>query len=194
MPYNVVLFDGDGVTIKEGRLFSEVLLESHGISMEAMQPFFKGPFQRCVVGEADLKEELAKVIGGWGWSGTVDALMHYWFSTGDNLNEEIVSLIKNLRATGVPCYLVSNNEHYRGAYLWNRLRHLFDGAFISGDVGFKKNQEAFFAHVVQKVHVTDRASILLIDDDQENVETAKSFGIDAVHYRQFSDLDGIISL
>lgn len=77
MKYPVMLFDADGVMITSSRLFSEQLELDYGISVKKMQPFFTGVFKLCSVGQADLKQELDKVIGEWGWQGTVDELPEF---------------------------------------------------------------------------------------------------------------------
>lgn len=56
-----VIFDSDGM-LSHGPRFSEHYAREHGILIEEMTPFFTGPFKKCLVGQADLKEELAK---GW---------------------------------------------------------------------------------------------------------------------------------
>jgi hypothetical protein len=77
--FKVILFDADGMIISSPR-FSEQLEKQYGIPWNRMEPFFKGPFQACKIGNADLKEELAKAIQDWGWQGSVDELVDFWFA------------------------------------------------------------------------------------------------------------------
>ena len=71
MRYKAIFFDADGVLIKSKRRFTDSLREEFGMEPERAQPFFKGVFKECVLGRADLKTELAMVMGDWGWKGSV---------------------------------------------------------------------------------------------------------------------------
>lgn len=93
MKYKAIFFDADGVLIKSKYLFSEQLEKDYGISIDVMLPFFTGVFRQCSVGKADLKEELANVIGDWGWEGTVEELMDYWFTKGTEIDQEVVEYV-----------------------------------------------------------------------------------------------------
>lgn len=191
MKYKVALFDADGVTFTEGQLFSEILAEKRMInSLAKTASFFKGPFQQCLVGKADLKEELSKVVKEWGWSGTVDELINFWFTVGNEIDEAVSKYIHNLKDKGVSCYLVTNQEKYRGELLRIKLAHLFERTFVSAEIGYRKEDPSFFEYVYNdvKAKVTSKQEILLIDDDPKNIGAARQFGIDAIHFRTSADL------
>lgn len=193
MKYKAILFDADGVVLKEGQRFSEYYSEKYGVPLETMNPFFSGPFQRCLIGQADLKEELAKVLDEWRWRGTVDELLEVWFSTSNELNEEAAVLVKEARSKNIACYLATNQEKHRGDYFKNRLQDMFDGFFVSSDIGHKKDEIEFyqciFNHLKGPIAAGD---VLLIDDDIKNVRTALTVGINSIHYHHISDLADII--
>lgn len=191
MKYKVVLFDADGVTFDEGQLFSEILAEKGMItSSEKTVPFFKGAFQKCLVGQADLKEELARVTGEWGWEGTVDKLINFWFTVGNEINQEVATYVHNLKEHGVSCYLATNQEKYRGALLRSNLAHLFERVYVSAEIGFRKEDPRFFEYVYdkEKDKVSNKQEIVLIDDDEKNIVAAKQFGIEAIHFCTSADL------
>ena len=86
-------------------LVSNILKENE-VSIDEMTPFFIGPFKDCLVGNADLKEELQKgSIEKWNWPGTVDELLNYWFSVGRQLDQHVFDSIGELRANGLTCVL-----------------------------------------------------------------------------------------
>ena len=58
----VVLFDVDGV-LANAEPFSRQLERDYGITQRMVGPFFQERFQECLVGKADLKEELSKRSG-----------------------------------------------------------------------------------------------------------------------------------
>jgi len=192
MKYKVILFDADGVTLIEGKLFSEILAEKSLItSLEKTTPFFTGVFkEKCLVGKADLKEELAKVVEGWGWKGTVDEIIDFWFSIGIDLNNEVVDYITELKEQGVACYMTTDQEKYRGAFLRNKFGELFDGVFVSSEIGYRKKDPEYFQYVYEKVQdkIIDKSEILFIDDGENNVKNAKEFGIEAIHFQNTKDL------
>ena len=93
-----VIFDSDGM-LTHGPRFSDTYAKEHGISIEEMTPFFTGPFRECLVGKADVKEELKKGwLKRWQWKGTADDLLGYWFSVGDTLDQEVFTMVGALRS------------------------------------------------------------------------------------------------
>lgn len=189
MKYSTILFDLDGVLITQAMQFSDRLEEIYGIPVERLQPFFTGVFLECGVGKADLKEELAKVIGEWGWQGSVDQLLTFWFSTGTEIDEQVAGFVRELRQQGVKTYLTTDQEKYRGEFLRQMLGNgiLFDEVFYSAEVGCRKKDPAFFAYVDERIS-TDRDKVLFIDDGERNVETAKVFGYDAYLFKNLAGL------
>ena len=101
-----IIIDGDGVVINRDKRFSDRLQADYGITTETTAPFFGGVFQKCVVGKADLKEELAHCYKNWGWKGTLKELLHYWFSKEGLHNEKMLQIIAKLRAHGISVFLL----------------------------------------------------------------------------------------
>ena len=189
MKYFTILFDLDGVLITKAKQFSDRLEEIYGIPVARLQPFFTGVFLECGIGKADLKEELIKVIGDWGWKGSVDELLAFWFSTGTEIDQEVAAFVRELRRQGIKTYLTTDQEKYRGEYLRKMFGSgvLFDEVFYSAEIGCRKKDPAFFAYVDAHIDV-DRQQVLFVDDGEKNIETAKAFGYDA---HLFTDLDGL---
>jgi putative hydrolase of the HAD superfamily len=182
MNYRVILFDADGMTIIPQR-FSEQIEKDHAIPWEKMKPFFTGPYQQCKIGKADLKEELEKVIADWGWTGTVEELLAYWFSVGSEVNPDIHEIIQELRSKGVRCYLATNQEKYRAAYLNTErgLASLFDGVFASAECGHLKQEVVFFEKAYEKLLASGlkelkKEEVLFVDHEEPNLNAAKTFG------------------
>src|SRR5258708_4767313 len=127
-----LLFDADGVLIN-GAKFSVQLAKDYGISPEKTRSFFTNEFNRCLVGEADLKEELQKHIKGWGWKGSVDELMEYWFRVEHTIDQDLILYIQQLRSQGIKCFVATNQEKYRAKYMLENMRFAqsFDGVLAS---------------------------------------------------------------
>lgn len=193
MNYPVILFDADGVMIKSSRLFSEQLDQEYGISTAKMQPFFTGVFTQCSIGQADLKQELAKVIGDWGWTGTVEELMDFWLSAGTVIDQEMKQYVQMLQQAGVRCFMTTDQEKYRGEHLRRTLGHSkpFEEIFFSAEMGCPKKEPTFFERVythLLKSGSIQKSQILFVDDSQENVDVAKRFGFTGY---VFSDIQGL---
>ncbi|MGI8420041.1 MAG: HAD family hydrolase [Candidatus Levyibacteriota bacterium] len=133
----VILFDADGVLIN-GELFSEQLQREYNISTKKTISFFEGPFQACLTGNADLKEILAPYLKEWGWKKSVDDLLTYWFEAEHTIDEALVSYIQQLRLKGIKCYVATNQEKYRVAYMLKNMgfNDSFDKVYASAHLGY----------------------------------------------------------
>ncbi|MFL5663923.1 MAG: HAD family hydrolase [Ktedonobacteraceae bacterium] len=183
----IMLFDVDGVLVN-GELFSRHLARDHGITPDTTSPFFTGPFFECLVGQADLKQILPSYVQEWGWQHSIDDFLSYWFSTY-SMNEPLLHIIQQLRQQGIPCYLATNQEQYRTAYILEEMgfAQKFDGIFSSAHVGQVKSQPAFFEHVLRKLNGIAAHEILFWDDSAPNVATARQSGLQAEIYTTFAD-------
>ncbi len=199
MKYKAIFFDADGVLVKNRHLFSEQLEKDFGIKKEIMTPFFTGVYSQCSLGKADLKKELTKVVDDWGWKGTVDELLAYWFSVGTEIEKDVVGFIKELKEQGVRCFMTTDQERYRGEHLRNTLGggKVFEDVFFSAEIGSPKKTESFWEEVFARINTASRDSFsqiiskdetLFVDDDEINIEAVSGFGINVLLYRKLDDL------
>ncbi len=185
-----IILDADGMIVESER-FSERLAEKLHIPLDRITPFFKTRFPLCVIGQADLKDELKKVIPIWGWEGSSDELLEFWFQEKHNrIDQRFKILIEKIREADIKVYLATNNEKYRTGDLINRrgLGQWFDGVFSSAFVGAKKPESEFFQSIFdaidQKIEDT-----MFWDDDEGNVAGAEAFGLFAERYTGFDDFE-----
>lgn len=184
----IILLDADGVVLKKhAEYFSEKFAREHDAPSDELKEFFKGPYKLCQTGKADLKEELKDRLSTWGWDKPVEEFLEFWFSEDVVLDQEVLALAQDLHAKGIQCYLATDQEKYRKAYIQQLLDGQLDGYFISCDLGFTKSQPEFFQAVLQKLGATP-ADVAYFDDDQQNVDTARSVGIDAHFFISIEDL------
>lgn len=193
MPIQAILFDADGVVIFPWR-FAQFLEHEHGITPAQTRNFFTGVFVDCLVGQANLKEELPPFLAQWGWRGTADEFMTHWFRTEDAADPQMLNAVAELRSQGIPCYLATNQEANRLAYMRKQMRfdERFDGIFASCEVGHMKHDAAYFAQVTQQLGLHP-AHILFWDDSLGNVEAARSFGWQAEYFTNFAAFQAIIA-
>lgn len=184
------LFDVDGVLVN-GEPFSRHLARDYGVSTEKTAAFFKGRFLECLIGRADLKEELLQHLHQWGWQSSVDTFVDYWFRCEHNINGPLVHTVQQLRQQGVRCYLATNQEKYRTAYILKQMGQAenFDGMFSSAYVGFMKHEPAFFKHVLNKLDGIEAEAIIFWDDSLANIAVAREAGLRAELYRDFADFE-----
>lgn len=180
-----VIYDSDGM-LTHGERFSDTYSKKYNLPIEIMTPFFTGPFKDCLIGKADLKEELENGwLEKWNWSESVDNLLAYWFSTGAKLDTEILRTISNVKAR---CLLATNQEKYRTNYLIEKFKYdtVFEKVFSSAYIGSKKPEGVFFDHIIgylrNKDSSIEKESVLFWDDDLDNIHGAKDYGLQTIMF------------
>lgn len=194
----VILYDNDGMVTHGGR-FSDQYAKEFGIDISVMAPFFEGPFKKCLVGKADLKEELGKVLETWKWKGTADELMQYWFAIGDSVYEDVYASILKLKEQGLVVCLATNQEKYRTEYLNEKLSYgkVFDEIFSSAKLGAYKHSVEGLEKISQilreKYNVSDKGEILYWDDREGNVEELNKRGFNGQQYRDYNSFKDVLN-
>ena len=191
-----VLLDADGVVIKNHDYFSNRYKKDFGKSLndDVITSFFRNEYKQTAIGKADLKELLGEKLDEWGWKGTIDELLKYWFEGERELNEEVLDTAKKLQEKGIKVCLASDNEKYRAEYLLDEvgIKPLFDRTFFSCFVGHTKSEPEFFEKIINELGFKPD-EIVYFDDDQKNVDVAKELGIDARFYETASQIEDLLA-
>ena len=203
-----IFFDVDGVLINgwhakpERRQRWDVALNNDlGVDPLAFQEkFFATPtgefaslMHSCVAGRRDLKEELASVLPSLGYSGSADTFVAYWLERDSNLNHDVLEIVRRLAEwPDAELYVVTGQEHYRAAYLWNTLgfRDHFKDILYSAKLGHLKGTAAFFSRINTMLSIEAGDAPLFFDDQEEVVSLARDAGWDA---RVFEDVRTILT-
>ena len=187
---SALLFDVDGVLVHPWR-FRSTLERNHGITPAMTMPFFRGPFVACMEGRADVLDLLPEYLTSWGWTGSPSDFMDTWLAAENAPDEAVLSIVKEIRESGVPCFVASSQERRRAQYLSHEMNfsHLFDGQFYSCDIGLAKPAEGYFRAVA---HLLGRSGpeLLFFDDALANVEGARAAGWSAEHFTNPEELRG----
>ena len=196
MTIKCILFDAGGVVINS-ELFSVQYQKEHSVTNDEMIPFFKGDFQKCIVGKADLIELVKPWLSKWKWEGTVEEFLQFWFNAEHNVDEQMVEIIKKSRKKGIKCYLATNQEKYKTQYMKNHMRFedLFDHVFSSAEIGYKKPDREFYEFILNEIknkHKIYPPEIMFFDNSQRNVDEAKKLDIEAHFYRSFEEFESIV--
>jgi putative hydrolase of the HAD superfamily len=188
-----VIFDVDGV-ITPGYRASELAVEKFGLDFASIKRFFtSNEWQKCVEGKVCLEDLLSIELPKWGFQGTMQEYLQYWFETENIVNNEVLDLVTSLREKGIGCSIGSNQEKKRASYLWNEcgLSNHFDFSFFSFQLGCTKPQIAFY-HKIQSLLKTHPEEILLIDDSSINIKAAKEFSWKGLLWPQEKNLIEVI--
>lgn len=190
-----LLLDADGVVISKSGYFSTRYEAEFGIPKEKFTPFFQDVFPQCQLGKTDLKVALLDYFALWQWGGTVDELLQYWLQ-GSLPEPEVMAVVRAARKKGIKCYLATDQEKYRAAYLWNdlNLSQEFDGAFFSCDLGARKEESLFWEKVLAAFQHPDPARLSFFDDEEENITAASAAGIKAHLFTNAEDLKSEIEV
>lgn len=185
---SVALFDIDGVvTKKRQEFFSTRYVREYHAPDEEVKAFFKEEFPLCLTGDADLKEVLMPYLKKWNWIGSVEEFLQYWFTSEPGTDERVLGAIEKLREVNIECYLASEQEKYRAAYLLrlDGLVDKIDGAFFTSVLGVRKATKEYYEKILQRIGAPAE-EVVFWDDDEINVLTAKEVGITAYFYSDFA--------
>jgi putative hydrolase of the HAD superfamily len=131
--------------------------------------------QPALRGERSFVDVVADVCARWGLAGREDELVDHWRHA--LVQPDVVRLVRGLRGAGLGCHLATNQNDVRAAYLLDELGYaeLFDSTFCSCDLGTTKDDPAFLRAVADRVDLP-LAELLLVDDSEDHVETARRAG------------------
>ena len=168
-----VIFDADGV-VTSSEFFTDKLETSHGIPASHLAPFFKERFPACIVGEADLKQELQPLLGDLGWEHSVDDFLNFWFESENKIDAALMQEIKLLRQQGYLVCLGTNQERCRVKFMRERMDfgEVFDLVFPSCELNCKKPDPNFYKKVSERLAYQGIERIVFFDDREENVAAA----------------------
>lgn len=189
-----IIFDNDGVLTNAPENFSTKIIREKHAKKEKVNQFFEEVFlPKCMIGTADLKIELKKVLQEWEIQESVETVLDYWFASENCVDEEVKALIKSLREKEIPCYLATNQEQYRTKYMRENMQFnsLFTDIFSSAELGCKKPQEAFYKKILSQINISPQ-DILYIDDEEKNIRAGELLGLQTHHYKDFKTLKKVL--
>ena len=190
MSIRTVIFDADGVVVSPGQRSIRYFEVEHGITQDMARDFFAGVYRDCLIGRADLREELEPFLPAWGWRGSVDDFVSTWFEVESFVDSRLVDTIRDLRQCGMTCCLASNQERQRAEYMVAEMGFgdLFDRLFFSCDLGCMKPDHAFFESITDSLHTAGQG-LLFWDDTLKHVKAARECGWHAEVYTGFEDFE-----
>jgi putative hydrolase of the HAD superfamily len=186
----VAAWDFDGVlnrNVQNGQFaWSRSFERDLGLSIRSFSAhLFAGRFQKAMVGEDCLIEIVTDWTEANGARGRTREILDYWFTTDAIPDEETLRIVRALKARGVQNVMATNNEVQRAAFIEHDMgfhAHV-ERIFAAGRMKVAKPDTAYFAHIEAALGA-DPATILLVDDMDENILAARARGWQAFHFTE----------
>lgn len=190
-----LLVDGDGIVLKpRDKYFSQRLTEDgYNVDELSVQRFFKEVYPNIRLGKKNLEEEVEQFLGDWNWNQSAKKLLEYWFSYENDIDQEVIDILQDLREQGIKVYLASDHSKYRANDLWENvgMKEYFDGHFFSCHLGATKEDNAYYEQVLKTLQL-EANEVAFLDDEEENVETGIKVGLQAKFYSSIDQLKALL--
>lgn len=133
----------------------------------------------ALAGRRTFGDVLDEVTARWGVADEAERLRSHWCEA--EVDAGMVALVREVRAAGTPCHLVTNQNELRAAYLRESLGYadLFDRLFVSCELGLTKSDDGFFARVAAELDLPP-GRLLVVDDSEDHVAAARAAGLQAL--------------
>jgi putative hydrolase of the HAD superfamily len=104
-------------------------------------------------------------------------------------NAEVNDIIAYLKNKGFPIFLLSNTNELHFSYIMERypIVHSLDEWILSYEVGAKKPKKKIYDTIFEKIDIV-RGEVLYIDDIPEYVESAKTYGLQGLVFKNTKDI------
>jgi 2-haloacid dehalogenase len=190
-PIEAVVFDLGGVLLdwNPRHLYRKLIAdetEMEWFLAEVCSPAWHAPHDRGVSTASSCAElasghpELSELI--WAWSRRSEEMI-------SGVDAGSVEVLREVRASGLPCYALTNMEAETYPLRLERFPFLgwFDGTVVSGLEGVAKPEPAIFIRLLDRFGLTPNTT-LMIDDMKENLETAGKLGMQTIQFRSSRQL------
>ena len=184
----VILFDLGGVLInwQDDWLYNEISLQ---LNMPFNQIKSKFNSNLCSLFESKINEhEFWNLV--LGNDNKIDNnIISKTFLKMSSINFDFLNFAKSLKNNGYDIGILSNLTPETSECIENNLLKEFDYHFYSNTLKMSKPNPEIYQYVCDQIH---SKNILFIDDKQENLDTAKLFGIDTILFSTVDFFDNII--
>lgn len=173
-----ITFDLDGMVFEPKGYFSNEIEKELSLPNDVVLEFFKNELGDCQRGKLDMKTVLeGKYFPLWGWTKSFEAFAYWWFS-GEKLNDEVIKLVERLKAKGIKCVLLTNNEKYRLQWAIGqfRLDEIFDVIVLPYEVGAIKPEKEIFQAVLDKTGLKS-GEVVACDNEAKKLTGGQELGM-----------------
>lgn len=156
-----------------------------GLSPGALADAFFGSelWDQAQRGDASVNDVWADVAQRLNLDGMNLSVLRRDFWAGDRLDEELVALLREVRALGLKTGLLSNHPtNLRRLLARHELMALFDAVVISAEEGLMKPDPAIYRLILERLGLAPEEAVF-VDDWRPNVEAAQALGMTGIHFR-----------
>lgn len=182
---SVVLFDLGNVLIEwdQDRLLRKIFADTNTADTPELRQHFK-IWNDLWDGGAmceDCKTQIAQYPQ---YAPVIQAYSDQWIVALGYAIEGTVHVLESIKQNGFRIYAASNfaRDKFEEARPRMPFLVLFDGIQISGTIGLKKPQPAFFEKMMKDFDFKAEQAVF-IDDLEANIAAARSLGINGVHFK-----------
>lgn len=181
-----VLFDIGGVIVNwQNSWFTQEISKTFQLPHEKLSLLFDKYLVDISIGKINEKNfwyNIGKELQSQELMNLNESLLNKIFRKHVSLNNSIISLSKNLFKKGISLGILSNIEPvvYSVVSSLTSLDH-FKYKFLSFEIGYLKPEFEIYDYIIQNIPFP-KEELFFIDDLKDNVESARSSGMDAVQY------------
>jgi len=148
--------------------------------------------KKFVLGEAfeqhergDITDEVfaAKICGELGIALSFEQFTAGWQAIFVGVRDEVIEIIRDLRKKGHRVVILSNTNRLHCQYWpsqYPEIQQAVDKLYLSQDLGMRKPDPAIYRYVLEQEGV-DAPKAIFLDDNADNIEGAKTVGLQTVH-------------
>ena len=190
----VIIFDLNGVFIQSPKL-SDRFEQDFGIASEKFLPALKEIMSQVRQPNAgECYDYWSKYLREWGVDLDQNQFYNYWFSAEEEV-PELIELAKELKDKEFKLFILSNNFVERANYYaehFSFLKEIFEKVYYSFITGFVKPDVRAYQNLLKGNYLKGE-ECLYFDDSEDNIEVAKSLGINAHTFKSVDELKQTLS-
>ncbi len=160
-----------------------------GLSEEELHELFDESWSTISIGRENLIDFFARVAAKSRKKITREQLLQAYL-TDIIVYEEVLNFAKKLKEKGLQLFILSNETKEAMDFKLDKyhLNLVFDKVYCSADIGMTKRNPDAFKLVLDEQKLNPQET-LFVDDRSHNVDTAKSFGMRGIIYKDFQQFE-----
>ncbi len=181
------VFDwGDVVAIMDTEGFAKTIAERHGITTDKFHSIELGHRIKNNSGVLTDLQYVKAINKDLGLKLKKKEFFKEFLEGFIKMNEELIEVIKKLKNNYNIIMLTNNNEGFMKYVKTVEFSHLFDKIYNSYDHKMAKPDPKFFNKVLKDTKLK-AGECIFVDDNENNIKSAKQLGFKTVHYKSFED-------
>lgn len=178
MAIEVVLFDLGGVLIELGGMGDMAVFSSEDSEDEIWRRWLSCPWvRRFERGQCDAQTFAEGMVESWTMPVSPEAFLEAFTAWPKGMLPDAHEVVHAAgRHARVACLSNTNSLHVERQWAEFGIYELFDGIYLSNEMGMVKPDAEAFEYVVERLEVS-ADQILFLDDNQINVDGARAAGL-----------------